>query len=188
LEHVVVFDEAQRAWNMEKMLKVHQISLSEPALVLDVMERCREWCVLIALVGGGQEIHEGEAGLAEWGRTLSRRTQPWVVVAPDEALMGGSSVSGHRLFADGATQQVAVQRDGRLHLDVSTRSWRAHRFNEWVNRVLSVQPVEAHGLVASFGEFRWSGLAALLKRGTGCARIVGSRKSDVAVSWQVLVP
>ena len=153
LENVVVFDEAQRAWDVEKMRRAHKVSSSEPELVLDVLERCRDWCVLIALVGGGQEIHEGEAGLAEWGRTLLRRQQPWIVVAPEEALIGGGSVSGHRLFDGSDAKQIALRRDGRLHLKVSTRSWRAHRFNEWVNNVLSLRPVEARSLVVSFGEF-----------------------------------
>lgn len=166
-DNVVVFDEAQRAWDAAKMRQAHEVSKSEPELVLDVMERCQNWCVLIALVGGGQEIHEGEAGLAEWGRTLLRRQLPWTVIAPVEALEGGGAVAGNRLFADDGTKHAALQQDDRLHLKVSTRSWRAHRFNEWVNNVLSLRPAEARSLVSSFGEFP----------------VVRTRRLDVARDW-----
>src|SRR5690606_37887677 len=71
LEHVVVFDEAQRAWNAEKLTKRHpSLIRSEAALMLNIMERAPGWAVVVALVGGGQEIHTGEAGLEEWGRAI----------------------------------------------------------------------------------------------------------------------
>lgn len=66
-EQVVVFDEAQRAWSAAQMQRKRGVSTSEPTMMLDVMERCSEWSVVVALIGGGQEIHDGEAGLAEWG-------------------------------------------------------------------------------------------------------------------------
>lgn len=81
-EHVIVFDEAQRAWDSTKVRKeLRQRATaserdaladvpSEPTLMLSIMDRLPDWAVLIALVGGGQEIHDGEAGLAEWGRAL----------------------------------------------------------------------------------------------------------------------
>ena len=70
-EHVVVFDEAQRAWDQAQMSRKHDVAGSEAAELLDVMERLPDWSVVIALVGGGQEIYLGEAGLEEWGRALA---------------------------------------------------------------------------------------------------------------------
>ena len=67
-ENVIIFDEAQRAWDARKMAKKHNHAISEPELVLEIMERCKPWSVIVALVGGGQEIHEGEGGLAQWGQ------------------------------------------------------------------------------------------------------------------------
>src|SRR5262249_40906662 len=59
-EHAIVFDEAQRAWNAARNLKKFKRNVSEPQMVLDIMGRHRDWAVVVALVGGGQEIHEGE--------------------------------------------------------------------------------------------------------------------------------
>jgi len=152
-ENVVVFDEAQRAWDAKKMTSKHNVTMSEPELVLEVMERCKDWCVLVALVGGGQEIHEGEAGLAEWGRALLTRSERWVVAAPEEVLIGGSSVAGQQLFTSLENGNTLLRKDDRLHLSVSTRSWRAHRFNEWVNEILALQPMQAAQRVSSLREF-----------------------------------
>ncbi len=67
-ENAIVFDEAQRAWDAIAVEKKHGIAKSEPELVLEIMERAPKWCTVIALVGGGQEIHTGEAGLEAWGK------------------------------------------------------------------------------------------------------------------------
>jgi hypothetical protein len=98
-ENVVVFDEAQRAWDAAKVKKKKRPThCSEPHTMLDIMERCPGWCVVVALVGGGQEIHSGEAGLEEWGRALAARADPWQILVSPEALRGGPSLAGHRLF------------------------------------------------------------------------------------------
>ncbi len=152
-ENVIVFDEAQRAWDAAQMEKKHDLQVSEPQLVLDVMERCENWCVIIALVGGGQEIHQGEAGLEEWGRALEGRSKQWFVAASDEVLAGGQSIAGHRLFPSDQKGNAVVEKDDRLHLKVSTRSWRALRFNEWVNNFLSLRPAEAAACFGDLTEF-----------------------------------
>lgn len=152
-ENVIVFDEAQRAWNARKMKSKYGISFSEPEIVLNIMERCVDWCVIIALVGGGQEIHEGEAGLGEWGEALSRRSQKWTVVASEEALSGGHSVSGQRLFVECPKVSSSIKRDARMHLDVSTRSWRAQKYNEWVNYLLAMNCEMASKGISELQEF-----------------------------------
>ncbi len=72
-EHVIVFDEAQRAWDADFGRRKFGHEQSEAALFLDILGRHADWAVIVALVGGGQEINTGEAGLAAWGEALLAR-------------------------------------------------------------------------------------------------------------------
>jgi Uncharacterized conserved protein (DUF2075) len=133
--HAIIFDEAQRAWNRAQHVKKFNRDYSEPEMLLRIMERHEDWAVVVALVGGGQEINDGEAGLEEWGRALSGAAKDWMVYASPEVLEGGPSTTGHRLFDESATQQE-VQTNSTLHLRTSNRSLRAEKLATWVNRVL----------------------------------------------------
>ncbi len=153
-EHVVVFDEAQRAWHSTQMSKRHpSLDRSEPALMLDIMSRAPDWSVIVALIGGGQEIHTGEAGLEEWGRAIASAGGPWRVVASPEVLSGGSSVGAHRLFAE-TPGGVNVHADASMHLDVSVRSPRARHLAEWVNAVLDLRAEDAARAISQIDGFR----------------------------------
>jgi hypothetical protein len=152
-EHVVVFDEAQRAWSAAQVKKKRDTNQSEPQMMLGIMERCPAWCVIIALVGGGQEIHTGEAGLEEWGRSLSQTNKEWQVLASREALFGGPSLATHRLFDEAVPQRCCVHETPSLHLDVSVRSLRAQRIAEWVNCVLRGDAKTARQLLSDCGGF-----------------------------------
>ncbi len=152
-ENVIVFDEAQRAWDADQMARRQNVRASEPELLLRVMERCPDWCVVVALVGGGQEIHEGEAGLTAWGAALASRQGRWTVAAPEEALRGDATVAGSSLLPEGQTMACALLQDDRLHLRVSTRTYRAHRFNDWVNDVLALRPKSAAEGFAALHDF-----------------------------------
>ncbi len=86
IEHVVLFDEAQRAWNLEQTQKFmkekkHRPSfkLSEPEFLISCLDRHKDWAVIVCLVGGGQEINTGEAGIGEWLRAIDRTYQNWNV-------------------------------------------------------------------------------------------------------------
>lgn len=133
--HAVIFDEAQRAWNQAQNMKKFRRPYSEPEMLLQVMERHEDWAVIVALVGGGQEINDGEAGLEEWGRALKASAKDWIVYASPEVLDGGPSTAGHRLF-EGAGKHGEVQTSSALHLRTSNRSLRAEQLATWVNRVL----------------------------------------------------
>lgn len=133
--HSIIFDEAQRAWNRAQNMKKFKRDYSEPEMLLEVMERHPDWAVVIALVGGGQEINDGEAGLEEWGRALVKSNKAWVIYASPEVLEGGSSTAGHRLFDDPA-EKKKVRTDPSLHLRTSNRSLRAEDLATWVNEVL----------------------------------------------------
>ena len=152
-EHVLIFDEAQRAWNSARMERKRRISKSEPEMMLEVMERCSDWSVIVALVGGGQEIHDGEAGLAEWGRALSSRSLPWTVVTSPETLAGGASVAGCKLFEGPSPSHVNVQASDYLHLRVSSRSFRARAVGDWVNAVLECNQGESRRLFSNSIEY-----------------------------------
>ena len=152
-ENVVVFDEAQRAWNAEQMYRKRNEPDSEASLLLEVMERLPDWAVVIALVGGGQEIFVGEAGLEEWGRAIGNRAVPWQVVAAPEVLIGGDSIAGHKLFEKAIPQNVTFWENRFAHLDVVVRSLRAQRWAEWVNCFLKLRLVEARDIFPNSEEF-----------------------------------
>jgi hypothetical protein len=142
-EHAIVFDEAQRAWNEQKMRSKKRGELSEPRLLLQIMERLPDWCTVIALVGGGQEIHSGEGGLEEWGAALNSRPVPWRVIVSPDLLQGGASVAGHRLFATAPASNLDVVECSALHLAVSVRCPREKMLGQWVDGVLRNAPVAA---------------------------------------------
>lgn len=151
-EHVVVFDEAQRAWDQHQMMRKRGVDRSEAAELFDVMNRLDGWAVIVALVGGGQEIYLGEAGLEEWGRAVAQNPT-WRVVASPEVISGGTSVSGHRLFSDGVPPNIHFQPEPLAHLDVGVRSHRAQRLAEWVDAVLNVDIERARPLMPDPREF-----------------------------------
>lgn len=83
-EHVAIFDEAQRAWNREQTVAFMtrkkgrpDFALSEPEFLLSCMDRHSDWAVVLCLVGGGQEINTGEAGISEWIAALQTRYAHW---------------------------------------------------------------------------------------------------------------
>ena len=152
-ENVVVFDEAQRAWDRSQMARKQGVDASEATLLLEVMERLPDWAVIVALVGGGQEIFLGEAGLGEWGRALENRPLPWRVVASPEAFAGGHSVAGHKLFEGMVPKNLTYRQDSLAHLDVVVRNHRAQRWAEWVNEFLSLRLDVARTLFPNTSEF-----------------------------------
>src|SRR6185312_2159787 len=93
------FDEAQRAWNRAQNRAKFGREYSEPEMLLKIMERHKDWACVVALVGGGQEINSGEAGLEEWGKALRESKREWTIYASPEVIEGGTSTAGRRLFA-----------------------------------------------------------------------------------------
>jgi len=136
VEHVVIFDEAQRAWDTEQCIKKIDRNESEPELILSIMDRHTDWAVIIALVGGGQEINTGEAGLAEWGRALKTRFGKWKVAVSPHVLGNTHSDKMQQLFEDGDHAGLSVAQETALHLDVSLRSFKAEAVSRWVDAVV----------------------------------------------------
>jgi hypothetical protein len=140
VQKVIFFDEAQRAWDAEQNGRAKRPKVSESEMMLEVMDRHPDWSVIVALVGGGQEINRGEAGLSEWGQALLRFPH-WRVLASPYVLSGNSRAE-FRLFGE-TPSGIRVQPSERLHLRISTRSIRAQRISDWVDAVLSGRVSEA---------------------------------------------
>jgi hypothetical protein len=159
-EQVIVFDEAQRAWtkerNVERLKQTERdvykkCDFSEPQLILHVLGR-HKWSVLVALVGGGQEIHNGEAGLEEWGHALLTSGQ-WEVISSPDALDGSNDTSFSALFPKGRPTTLQISANANLHLDTATRQLRGKTINRWVSSLLAGQPSEAKDFLARADDF-----------------------------------
>ncbi|MBZ0202431.1 MAG: DUF2075 domain-containing protein, partial [Ignavibacteria bacterium] len=90
-DHVAIFDEAQRAWNKEKTAdfmkrrkEIKNFKLSEPEFLISCLNRHKNWAVVICLVGGGQEIYSGEAGISEWIESINRSYPDWHIFISDK--------------------------------------------------------------------------------------------------------
>jgi len=143
--HVIIFDEAQRAWNLAQNRSKFRRNYSEPEMLLSIMQRHKDWAVVIALVGGGQEINNGEAGLGEWGKALANSACDWQIYASPEVIEGGPSTAGQKLFASDDKVKNLHQQD-TLHLRTSNRSLRADNLAKWVNLILEGQAEQAAAL------------------------------------------
>jgi hypothetical protein len=133
-QRVIIFDEAQRAWDSQQNERAGRPIASEAHMMMDVMNRHAGWCVLVCLVGGGQEINRGEAGLPEWGVAL-REFEDWKIYASPEVLddRSGGSFS---LFSEDTPRPDRISMIEDFHLKVNNRSIRATQMSEWVDAVL----------------------------------------------------
>lgn len=138
---VVVFDEAQRAWNLRRCEQKYMRRESEPMSMLKIMDRHTDWAVLICLIGGGQEIHTGEAGLREWGRALEEHFPHWRAFVSPELQEGVDGPVGQTLLA--GESRLDVTADADLHLGVSIRCFRTTALSRWVEHVLDNRPEDA---------------------------------------------
>lgn len=149
-ERIAIFDEAQRAWTHEMIEKfmatkkgVSPFPYSEPEFLISTMDRHTDWAVIICLVGGGQEINTGEAGLPEWFDSLRRAFPDWdVYITPqlydDEYRMGrkwNNLLSGLRVFER-----------SELHLATSIRSFRTPFLSAFVKALLDAETENAKQL------------------------------------------
>ena len=155
-DHVVIFDEAQRAWDLAKTAqfmktkkKLADFRQSEPEFLLRYLDRHPDWAFVVCLVGQGQEINDGEAGMSEWLAALEAGPlRNWdVVVSPEfEAEAGGRRAAAR--VAEGGRLRV----DPALHLGVSMRSFRAENVSAFVHAVLDVDQNGAKARLSEFHE------------------------------------
>ena len=146
-ENVAIFDEAQRSWThaeiarfMADKKRIKGFPYSEPKFLISIMDRQPDWGVVICLVGGGQEINKGEAGLKEWIDALSATFTGWHVYVSSR-LTGREYLNGHVL--DMLTHKERIHDEPDLHLSVSMRSYRAEKVSLFVHQLLDLKPQEA---------------------------------------------
>ena len=142
LEHVALFDEAQRAWDrkqtadfMRRKKNAPDFRQSEPEFLISCLDRHRDWAVVVCLVGGGQEINRGEAGIGEWIESLARSFPDWRVFVPPQ-LRHAEYASDAALQRVAGFRHVTTRED--LHLAVSMRSFRAEDVSALVKQVLDL--------------------------------------------------
>ena len=146
-EKVAIFDEAQRAWNEESLTDfmkrkkgVDAFNQSEPEFLIRIMDRHQDWAVIVCLVGGGQEIYNGEAGIIDWFRALQKKFRNWHIYLSDKITdseyVGNSSIEE---LLTGCSYSLRPA----LHLGVSLRSFRSEKLAEFVKLLLDNEPSAA---------------------------------------------
>jgi hypothetical protein len=155
IEHVALFDEAQRAWNLQQtanfMLrrknKPH-FNLSEPEFLISCLDRHLDWAVIVCLVGGGQEINTGEAGISEWIEALNRSYLNWHIYISSR--LTDSEYGAGKILEEVKSRSNIVYKD-ELHLSVSMRSFRAENVSLLVKNLLDLKTNEARITLADVG-------------------------------------
>ena len=153
VEHVAIFDEAQRAWTHKRIadylkrggtygnkLKVPNFPMSEAAFLIWSLDQREDWATIVCLVGGGQEINTGEAGISEWINALNDKFPHWKVYISPKLTEAE--------YAEGKVNELLeknrnVTYSDSLHLGVSLRSFRAEKLSAFVHALLAVEPEKA---------------------------------------------
>ena len=138
-EKVVIFDESQRAWDQKKLQakmkeKGHNIEMSEPDLLISVMDRHQDWCVIVCLVGGGQEINTGEAGISTWVESIDSKYKDWKVFISDQ-INNPEYSWGYSFDQILSSNRTTILKN--LHLEVSLRSFRSENLSSYINEVIA---------------------------------------------------
>lgn len=153
IEHIAIFDEAQRSWNLKKLAdwlakggsygnkrKVPDFPMSEAEFLIWSLNLRKDWAVIVCLVGGGQEIHNGEAGIGEWVRAVKESFPNWNVYISDHLT--------DKEYAEGNVKNILsgypnINYSSDLHLAVSMRSFRAEKLSLFVHHLLERNLSEA---------------------------------------------
>lgn len=152
-DHVAIFDEAQRAWNKEQTIKFMRqkknqpnFNYSEPEFLISCLDRHIDWAVIICLVGGGQEINTGEAGISEWLRAIDYTFPDWrVYISPnltDSEYSANQEINSLKL-------KERINFSPQLHLGVSMRSFRAEKLALFIKNMLDLEVDLARGVYQS---------------------------------------
>lgn len=146
-EHVAIFDEAQRAWNKQQTVDFMKMKKgqpnfdqSEPEFLISCMDRHKDWAVVICLVGGGQEINKGEAGIHGWSHAIKESFPNWKIYASDQLIdseYGGAATISELRSIQGSNFLP------ELHLQTSMRSFRSEKVSLFVKQLLDMELAEA---------------------------------------------
>jgi len=142
-EKVVVFDEAQRAWSKEQTIKFMRekknqpdFDMSEPEFLISCMDRHPDWATIVCLVGGGQEINTGEAGISEWIEAIENSFPHWKIYLSDRLT---DSEYGAGEVIDQAKKNPLAKFIPDLHLQTSLRSFRSEKVSLFVKQLLDLE-------------------------------------------------
>ncbi len=156
LDHVAIFDEAQRAWTQEKTADfmkrrkgLPNFTMSEPEFLISCLDRHNDWAVIVCLVGGGQEIHTGEAGIGEWMRALKKSYPHWDVFVSSR--LTDSEYGAQDILETFPGRKHVVHKD-ELHLSVSMRSFRAENVSLFVKQLLDLEAAAARETLAAMSK------------------------------------
>ncbi len=139
-EKVAIFDEAQRAWDKQKLEKhmseknhIENFGMSEPEFLISIMDKHKDWAVIVCLIGGGQEIYEGEAGLVEWFDALKNNYSDWKVYVSD-IIKSEEYTENQNL--EKILEGVDYQTYSDLHLKTSLRSFKSENVSDLIQFIL----------------------------------------------------
>lgn len=158
VEHVAIFDEAQRSWTHARLaaylkrggtygnkLKVPNFPMSEASFLIWALDQREDWATIVCLVGGGQEINTGEAGISEWIKSLNEIFTHWkVYISPRLTEPEYAEGKVNELLADNRNVIYSEQ----LHLGVSLRSYRAEKLSAFVHALLELDSDKAASIYA----------------------------------------
>jgi DUF2075 family protein len=150
IEKVAIFDEAQMAWTQEhtssfmsRKKGIQGFNMSEPDFLISVMNRHHDYAIIICLIGGGQEINTGEAGLPEWFSAIEKKYPHWHVFV--SGMLSDPEYTGNNnIYSEINPSKLHIQKD--LHLSVSVRSYRSEKVSEFVKNIIDNNKTSAKSL------------------------------------------
>lgn len=142
IEKVTIFDEAQRAWTKEQASNfmkrnkgISDFDKSEPEFLIEVMDRHKDWCTIVCLIGGGQEINTGEAGLEEWIRPFSNKFKDWDIYYSSKIVEDENYIKDKEALVI-LNDKKAIKKD-ELHLSISLRSFRSAQLSSFIQEIIN---------------------------------------------------
>ena len=155
-DHVAIFDEAQRAWNkkqtvnfMKRKKNQPNFDCSEPEFLISCLDRHKDWAVIVCLVGGGQEINTGEAGISEWLNSIEAVFNDWeIYISPN---LKDSEYAAEKTI-EKISEKCCVKYNEDLHLGVSMRSFRAENLSLFIKNILDLNIEKAQETLANISE------------------------------------
>jgi len=190
LEHVALFDEAQRAWNLSKTADFMKrrknnpnFILSEPEFLISCLDRHKDWAVIVCLVGGGQEINTGEAGIVEWIDSLNKSFPDWHIYLSSRLT---DSEYGAGKVLENIKHRSNVFYEDSLHLSVSMRSFRAENVSLLIKQILDIDLEDAKKTLESLSTKYPIMLTRNLKKAKEWLKLQarGSERYGIVVSSQ----
>ena len=157
IEKVTIFDEAQRAWTKEQassFMKRNKgnfdFNKSEPEFLIEVMDRHKDWCTIVCLIGGGQEINTGEAGLEEWIRPFEDKFCDWDIYYSSKISEDRNYIKDMNVIK--ILKNRNAEKKDELHLSVSLRSFRSAKLSDFIQEIINNDIEKAKSIYNEFIE------------------------------------